>query len=159
MRCPNPDCDGDLRPGDRHCPLCGTAVDEAAPVQPAVAPPLVPAATPRVSQQAVPRRAISREGEAYPALRSLSAVLIKTGSALRWVFIGAGVVLLFLHVMRGLNAGGLGTELLLGAAGLGVCAIVGWLLWLALAVHAELLYLLLDVANVFISSQSSHRRQ
>ena len=70
MRCPNPDCDGDLRPGDRHCPLCGTAVDEAAPVQPAVAPPLVPAATPRVSQQAVPRRAISREGEAYPALRA-----------------------------------------------------------------------------------------
>lgn len=157
MRCPNPECDATIEPGDRFCPLCGTDVSAGvpAPVDDYGGQPTPPLTTPRVSETAVPRRPVVARDEAYPALRSYSALMIRTGAVLKWVFLAVGI-LYFVHDLRlAVTQGGF-SEVLMGLIGLGLWAVLGWLAWLFLAMSGEIVYLILDVAHTFVSNVSRH---
>ena len=162
MRCPNPECDGQPGPLDRYCPKCGAAIRDAesalAPIRetPAQSAQESDPAARRVSDRTLPRRPIARHGEAYPALRKLAALYIKAGSVLKWILIAIGVLACLSAIIDGIRTGTIGDGLVTGLIWLALGAIAGWLVWLIHATIGELVYLLLDVTEVFITS---HRRE
>ena len=157
MRCPNPQCGADLMPEDRHCPRCGTAVPAAPgpPSRPGLqpVPDRAPGGPQRVSPRAVPRHPVAREGQSYPALVTYAALMVKTGSFLKWWYIGLGVLCCVYAIVVGVQTDRIVTGVIVGVILLGLSAAFGWLQWLGLAVVGEFVYLLLDVTKVFVSSQ------
>ena len=163
MRCTNEGCEGTMAVRDRFCPRCGgpnplhraeepqraLPPDQSAPIGARQADALQE----RVSARSAPFQPVAHQGQSYPALRRLAGLLVASGSIMRWVAVGLGVLALIASLARGLTL----INIALGLAGLATCCAVGWLVWLSLAVSAELVYLLLDVTNVFCSSQ--HRRE
>ncbi len=162
MRCPNPECDGQPGPLDRHCPKCGTAIPDAESAltsrrqTPAESAQVSDPAAQRVSDTTLPRRPIARHGEAYPALRNLAALYVKAGSVLKWILIAIGVLACLSAIIDGIRTGTIGHGFVMGLIWLALGAIAGWLIWLIHATNGELVYLLLDVTEVFITS---HRRK
>ncbi len=162
MRCPNPECDGQPGPFDRHCPKCGATIRDAESAldtvreTPAQSTRESDPAARRVSDTTLPRRPLARHGEAYPALRKLAALYVKAGSVLKWLLVAIGVLACLSAIIDGIRAGTMGDGLVTGLIRLAFGAIAGWLIWLAHTTIGELFYLLLDVTEVFITS---HRRK
>lgn len=144
MKCPDPDCGAPLRPQDRHCPRCGRALG----LTPATPPPAAQAQA-HVTRDSVPRTPIAQSGEAYPALRRRAQVAIVSAGVLRWVLLGLGVFLLAISTVIGYKLGELLIGALVGLVLLGASGVVGWLLWVRLAVFGEMTYLILDLADIF----------
>ena len=71
------------------------------------------------------------------------------GGVLRWVCLGAGAVLLLASAAMGQVAGHLGIGLLIGLVLLIAAGALGWVLWLRHAVFGEMIYLVLDLAEIF----------
>lgn len=152
MRCPNRNCGAQLLENDRHCPLCGTPVntspvESAAPQQQLEA--VAVSDQRRVGPGAAGQQALAEEGESYPALRQKAHLSVATGSILRWLLTGLGVLLLVLCVTLGAKSGSLLLGFIVGLILLAAGAIGGWLLWLRLAVYGEMIYLVLDVEETF----------
>ena len=152
MRCPNPKCGAQLLEGDKHCPLCGTAVTGEAPGQPRSELPsemVVAGDQRRVGRGLLDGTATAEQGDSYPALRQKAHLSVAAGSTLRWLLTGLGIVLFLLCVGVGITSGEFLTGLIAGVVLLAAGGIGGWLLWLRLAVYGEMIYLVLDVEETF----------
>ena len=62
---------------------------------------------------------------------------------------GLGVFLLAISTVIGYKLGELLIGALVGLVLLGASGVVGWLLWVRLAVFGEMTYLILDLADIF----------
>jgi hypothetical protein len=82
-----------------------------------------------------------------------AALMVKTGSFLKWWYIGLGVLCCVYAIVVGVQTDRIVTGVIVGVILLGLSAAFGWLQWLGLAVVGEFVYLLLDVTKVFVSSQ------
>lgn len=152
MRCPNPNCNAELLPSDRHCPMCGTAVGADGAQDTAESAGTQVVATTqqrRVGKGAVQAEPIAEEGESYPALRQKAHLSVASGSTLRWLLTGLGVLLFVLCLVSGAMSGSLLVGFVLGVLFLAGGCIGGWLLWLRLAVYGEMIYLILDAEETF----------
>lgn len=151
MRCPNVRCRAELLPEDRHCPLCGTAVDASSGgSQTQTSPDAIAALQPqRVTADEAPPSVIVERGEAYPALRDRAHVAIATGSFLRWVLSALGLVLCVLTIIAAHGAGHTLLGFIIGILLLAAGIVIGWLIWLRMAVTGEMVYLILDMADTF----------
>ncbi len=152
MRCPNPNCNAELLPSDRYCPVCGTPVRADGAQDGGTSADTQAVATTqqrRVGKGTVQAEAIAEEGESYPALRQKAHLSVATGSTLRWLLTGLGILLFVLCLVSGAMAGSLLVGFVLGVLFLAGGCIGGWLLWLRLAVYGEMIYLILDAEETF----------
>lgn len=151
MRCPNVKCRAELLPEDKHCPLCGTAADGdgETPAARTRADVIATVQPQRVTSDQAPANVVAEHGEAYPALRDRAHVAIATGSFLRWALSGLGLVLCVLTVIAGHSVGRTLVGLIVGILLLAAGMILGWLIWLRMAVTGEMVYLILDLADTF----------
>ena len=155
MVCTNPSCRADVRPEDAFCARCGTPAAGAGIPGPHGASPLGQASAlhsedlPRPGAGPLPRVPYAGRGEAYPALRQRAQVAIAGGGVIRWLVTGLGCVFLVVAIVAGVQMGRLAIGVLVGLVALAIASIVGWWLWVRLAVFGETIYLVLDLADLY----------